>query len=135
MKLRQRKRAWPGIIVIPMIDIMFFLLVFFMLSTMYMTNLKTVPVKLSNMLGAALTEDVAFAITIDKDNQYFIGDAKVDLGILQNYAAKELQHNPNAYVVVRTDAKSDYSAFSDLVDALKAAGVAHFGIATDVEKQ
>lgn len=47
MKLRDvRNRKTPELIIIPMIDIMFFLLVFFMLSTMYMIDLKTIPVKL-----------------------------------------------------------------------------------------
>lgn len=131
MKLHEKKRRLPSIIVIPMIDIMFFLLVFFMLSTMYMTNVKTVPVKLAELHGGAVTDDVAFAITIDKDNHYFVGDAKVDLGILQQYAQKEVQKNANAFIVVRTDANSSYHAFANLVDALKSVGVARFGVATD----
>lgn len=131
MKLHEKKRGLPSIIVIPMIDIMFFLLVFFMLSTMYMTNVKTVPVKLAELHGGAVTDDVAFAITIDKDNHYFVGDAKVDLGILQQYAQKEVQKNANAFIVVRTDANSSYHAFANLVDALKSVGVARFGVATD----
>lgn len=132
MKLRQRRKGLPAVMVIPMIDIMFFLLVFFMLSTMYMTNLKTVPVKLSDIQGSSISQqNVAFAVSIDHDNNYFIGDVKVDLNILSNYAQKELQHNPNTFVVVRTDANSSYSAFSDLVNALKSVGVARFGIATE----
>lgn len=132
MRFRQRKKGLPAVMVIPMIDIMFFLLVFFMLSTMYMTNLKTVPVKLSDIQGSSISQqNVAFAVSIDHDNNYFIGDVKVDLNILRNYAQKEIQHNPNAFVVVRTDANSSYNAFSDLVSALKSVGVARFGIATE----
>ena len=45
MRLRDRRAfGKPEIIIIPMIDIMFFLLVFFMMSTIYMVNLKTVDV-------------------------------------------------------------------------------------------
>lgn len=44
MQLRNvRDRKTPELIIIPMIDIMFFLLVFFMLSTMYMIDLKPFP--------------------------------------------------------------------------------------------
>ena len=47
MRLRDR-RAFekPEVMIIPMIDIMFFLLVFFIMSTLYMVNLKTVDVNL-----------------------------------------------------------------------------------------
>lgn len=131
MKLRGRKRGLPAIIVIPMIDIMFFLLVFFMLSTMYMTNVKTVPVKLSELHGSTVTDDVAFAVTIDAENRYFVGDAKVDLGLLQQYAEKEVRENPNAFIVVRTDVNSSYQSFAALVEAMKSVGVARFGIATE----
>ena len=36
----------PQIMIIPMIDIIFFLLVFFMMSTLYMTNQQSIPVNL-----------------------------------------------------------------------------------------
>ena len=39
----------PKIMIIPMIDIMFFLLVFFMISTLYMVNLKTVDVNIRRL--------------------------------------------------------------------------------------
>ena len=47
MKLRDSRQVkTPDLMIIPMIDIMFFLLVFFMISTMYMVDLKTIPIKL-----------------------------------------------------------------------------------------
>lgn len=45
MRLRDRHAITkPEIMIIPMIDIMFFLLVFFMMSTLSMVNVKTVDV-------------------------------------------------------------------------------------------
>ena len=45
MRLRDRRAgSQPEVMIIPMIDIMFFLLVFFMMSTLYMVNLKTVDI-------------------------------------------------------------------------------------------
>ena len=41
----------PEVIIIPMIDIMLFLLVFFMVSTIYMVHLNTLPV---NLPGGAI---------------------------------------------------------------------------------
>ncbi len=47
MRLRDRRSfRKPEVMIIPMIDIMFFLLVFFMLSTLYMVDLKTIPVNM-----------------------------------------------------------------------------------------
>lgn len=135
MKFKQRAKSLPAVIVIPMIDIMFFLLVFFMVSTMHMTNVNTVPVKLGDMKGSVPVQDVAFAITIDQGGQYYVGDAKVSLPVLQQYAQKEITKNPHAMIILRTDGGSSYQAFSEVVDALKSVGVARFGIATETGEE
>ena len=47
MKIRERRFSEnPRLMVIPMIDIIFFLLVFFMMSTMFMIEQKVLPVVL-----------------------------------------------------------------------------------------
>lgn len=121
----------PSIIVIPMIDIMFFLLVFFMLSTMYMTNLKTVQVKLADLSGSKITQEISFAVTVNEQGDAFIGDTKVDMKTLKKYAEDEMARNPNAMIVLRTDTNSHYGQFSAVLDVLKQAGVSQIGIASD----
>ena len=47
MKLRERRISEnPRLMIIPMIDVIFFLLVFFMMSTMFMVEQKVLPVTL-----------------------------------------------------------------------------------------
>ena len=46
IKLRKRGKKAPEIMLSPMIDMMFLLLIFFIVSAMYMSELKTIPVKL-----------------------------------------------------------------------------------------
>ena len=134
MRLKKNSEEIPSIIVIPMIDIMFFLLVFFMLSTMYMTNLKTVQVKLADLSGSKITQEISFAITVNEQGDAFIGDTKVDMKTLQKYAEDEMARNPNAMIVLRTDTNSHYGQFSTVLDALKQAGVSQIGIASDAGK-
>ena len=131
MRLKKSSDEMPSIIVIPMIDIMFFLLVFFMLSTMYMTNLKTVQVKLADLSGSKITQEISFAVTVNEQGDAFIGDTKVDMKTLQKYAEDEMARNPNAMIVLRTDTNSHYGQFSAVLDVLKQAGVSQIGIASD----
>ena len=57
MRLRNRRSfRKPEVMIIPMIDIMFFLLVFFMLSTLYMVDLKTIPVNMPKVANAPNTD-------------------------------------------------------------------------------
>ena len=131
MRLKKNSEEMPSVIVIPMIDIMFFLLVFFMLSTMYMTNLKTVQVKLAELSGSIITQEISFAVTVNEKGEAFVGDTRVDMKTLKKYAENEVAQNPNAMIVLRTDAGSPYANFSMVLDTLKKAGVSQIGIASD----
>ena len=65
MKLRNyRETKQPDLNIIPMIDIMFFLLVFFMLSTMYMVEQKTIPVNLPQATSATIDNKTNFTVTL-----------------------------------------------------------------------
>lgn len=131
MRLKRRTEELPLINVIPMIDIMFFLLVFFMISTMYFTDLRTVQVRLASLPDSKSTQDISFAVTVDEQGNIFIGENRIELSVLQRYAEKEIQRNPAAIIVLRTDSHSSYEHFSSVVTALKQAGVRQIGIATE----
>ncbi len=132
MKLRDvRARKVPELIIIPMIDIMFFLLVFFMLSTMYMIDLKTIPVKLPQAANAATDTATTFAVTMKADGSIYIGEVQTDLQTLLLQASHEHKNNKNFAVVIRAEKNLEYGEVIKLVDKLKGAGITRFGLATD----
>lgn len=132
MQLRDvRNRKTPELIIIPMIDIMFFLLVFFMLSTMYMIDLKTIPVKLPKAATAATDTTTTFAVSLKNDGTLYLGDALTDIKALIMQASIEQKNNPNFAIVIRADKDVDYGLVIELIDKLKAAGITRFGLATD----
>ncbi len=134
MRLKQKAEELPLINVVPMVDIMFFLLVFFMLSTMYLTDLRTVQVRLASLPDSKSMQDISFAVTVDEQGNTFIGDNKIELPVLRRYAEKEIQRNPDTMIVLRTDARSSYEDFSSVISVLKQAGVSQIGIATEVRE-
>lgn len=132
MKLRDvRARKVPELIIIPMIDIMFFLLVFFMLSTMYMIDLKTIPVKLPQAANAAADTATTFAVTMKADGSIYLGEVQTDFQTLLLQASHEHKNNKNFAVVIRAEKSLEYGEVIKLVDKLKGAGITRFGLATD----
>ena len=132
MQLRDiRNRRAPELNIIPMIDIMFFLLVFFMLSTMYMIDLKTIPIKLPKAATAATDTTTTFAVSMKSDGSIYLGDAKTDIQALIMQASLEQKNNPNFAVVIRADRDIDYGKVITLIDKLKGAGIHRFGLPTD----
>lgn len=135
MKLRDvRTRKAPDLNIIPMIDIMFFLLVFFMLSTMYMIDLKTIPVKLPQAATANTDTSTTFAVSLKADGSIYLGDVQTDLQSLIMQASLEAKNNSNFAIVIRADKDIDYGKVIGVIDKLKAAGITRFGLATDGAK-
>ena len=132
MKLRDnRNLKQPDLMIIPMIDIMFFLLVFFMLSTMYMVDLKTIPLKLPKASHAAAETNANFAVSIKSDGSLWLEDQTVELNSLVKQAQLEQKNNPSFAVIIRADEAVDYGKVVTVLDRLKGAGVQKFGLATE----
>lgn len=130
MRLRNpRELAKPELMIIPMIDIMFFLLVFFMVSTMYMVELKTIPVKLPQAANTVTESTASFAVTLKEDGSLYLGEHRTDMQSLVMQAAAEHRANADLAAVIRADGGVGYGKVIELVDKLKGAGITRFGLA------
>ena len=75
MKLQDHKTSQtPTLMIIPMIDIIFFLLVFFMMSMLNMVTQKTIPVKLPTAATASVDRTKSVPVAIKADGSIFIED-------------------------------------------------------------
>ncbi len=132
MKLRDRRNFKPPeLMIIPMIDIMFFLLVFFMLGTLYMIEQKSLPIKLPEAQNAAVDMTNNFVITMKKDGSLYLEDKPAELGGLLRQAQMESKAKPAMAVIIRAEKDIEYGRVVTLMDNLKKAGVNRFGLATD----
>ena len=132
MRLRDRRSFdKPEVMIIPMIDIMFFLLVFFMVSTLYMVNLKTVDVNMPKAQSAETQMNVTYLVTMKKDGALFLEDRAIEKRVLIEHAKAESARNPRFAVVVRADEGIDYGKVVALLDDFRAAGITRFGLAAE----
>lgn len=132
MKLRDpRQFEKPEIIIIPMIDIMFFLLVFFMISTMSMVDLKTVDVNMPKTKNVETNLSVTYLVTLKKDGSLWLEDKPITQDDLLRRAQVEQSKNSRFAVAIRADETVDYGTLMQLMDALKGAGISRFALAAD----
>ena len=130
MRLRDRRAfGKPEVVIIPMIDIMFFLLVFFIMSTLYMVNVKPVDVNLPQAQSAQTQLNVTYLVTVRKDGSLWLEDQPIDADTLVQQARMESQKNPRFAVVVRADGDMNYSGVMELLDRFRQAGITRFGLA------
>lgn len=117
----------------PMIDMMFLLLIFFIVSAMYMSELKTIPVKLPVASETITQSTVKFTVTIKDDGAYWLGDKVIGKPELVNRAREEQKKDEKFSVVIRADENVQYKAVIGLLDSFKKAGISRVGLATEKE--
>ena len=121
----------PAIMLSPMIDMMFLLLIFFIVSTMQMTELKTIPVKLPVATESVIQNTAKFTVTIKDDGAYWLQDKVISKQELVNKAREEQKKDEKFHVVIRADENVQYKAVIGLLDSFKKAGVSRVGLATE----
>ena len=133
IKLRQRDGGKaPEPMLSPMIDMIFLLLVFFIVSTMYMTEIKSVPIRLPVAQNSETVSKSNFTVTLKKDGTHYLDEQKITLEALVQNASLSSKQDENFAVILRAEATVEYQKVIKLMDALKGGGVTRFGLATDI---
>lgn len=135
MQIRQRPIRRARIEIIPMIDVIFFLLVFFMVSSLALTKLNSLPVALPKTSSNphALKQDVV--LTIKRDGSIFINKAPTTLESLESQLAYEMRDRPQDIVVVNADARANYGFVVQVMDRARQIGVRKFALATEAHRK
>ena len=131
MRFIKKDEGLPQIMVIPMIDIMFFLLVFFMLATINMSNSGSLPIKLASMQNLQQTKLDGLHVAVDKDNKLYVDNMEIKADKLLPLLQKATAANPEMLVILRIDKNSQFYITSELINILKRAGVKRIALAAE----
>lgn len=134
MKLRDlRIDSQPQLMIIPMIDIIFFLLVFFMMSTLYMVEQRTIPVNLPQAAAAQSDMTRSINITVLPDGRVMFEQEEIPLNLLERRVSLELQKQPESVFVLRGDKKVEYGNVIEVLDQMKQAGARRVAVAAELK--
>ena len=132
MRLRDpRYFKQPSFMIIPMIDVMFFLLVFFMMTSLSMVDLRTMGVQLPFASQVEQQLAAQYVVTLRRDGSLWLDDAPIDKETLLASARKQQQKDSRFNVVVRADKGMDYGDVMALLDDFKRVGVVQLGLAAE----
>ena len=115
--------------VIPMIDIIFFLLVFFMVSTLSMTINRGLPVNLPKAASSQRELRESFNITVTKDGEIFLNQELVTLPEITPKVKAGLEKDPELLAIISADEHVIHGTIVDLMDQIRLAGVSRLAIA------
>ena len=131
----------PRIEIIPMVDVMFLLLVFYILSTIAMTTERGIPVSLPSAASGESTRVEETTVTINARGEVYLNRDRIelsDLGSALEAKAQSmpggLEHLREGYVVLNVDMSVPHRSVVSAMDQLRELGISNFSIATDEGK-
>lgn len=133
MKLRNlRNESQPKLMIIPMIDIIFFLLVFFMMSTLYMVERRSLPVALPQATASEVDAGERVVVTLAENGQVQFGEELIPREALRQWTRQELVRRQGQMVILlQADKNLPYGQVVGVLDTLKSAGAQRIVVAVE----
>ena len=135
MRIQRRSIKKARIEIIPMIDTIFFLLVFFMISTLSMSQFKGMPVNLPKAASGQQAPAESAAITIDRDGKLFLNQQAIDKAALGEALRQELAKNAEMLIVINADDGVQHGQVVEVMDIARGVNVARMAIAVKPKEQ
>ena len=127
MKLPRNTPKKARLEIIPMIDTMFFLLVFFMLASLTMTNQQSLPVQLPQAQGLAATASQRVTLTLTRDNSLCYNQEP--LASPQEALQRLQSQTPPPAVLLNADRSISHGQVVEFLDSLRRQGISKVAVA------
>jgi biopolymer transport protein ExbD len=135
MRVPRKESTKARIEIIPMIDVIFFLLVFFMVSTLSMTINRGLPVNLPTAATSQKDLRENFNLTLTQEGEMFLNNEPIALQDLGLRVKAALASEPELMVIINADGEVRHSAVVEAMDELRLAGVARLAIAVRPDRK
>jgi biopolymer transport protein ExbD len=135
MKIRREFSRRPRIEMIPLIDVVFLLLVFFIYSMLSMTVHRGLPVNLPTAATSTVDRETFITITLQRDGRLFVEDREVDTRTLPSLLVKEREKDHDLQVYLRADREVSYHKAVEVMDLVRSAGIRKLALETQWEEK
>jgi biopolymer transport protein ExbD len=130
MKIRRNPARKARIEIIPMIDTMFFLLVFFMLASLSMTVQRGLPVDLPRAASARDEVRDTLTLTLTRDHNLYLDKRKLASPAEAALCLQQrIQTGRSLSVIINADQGVKHGRVVELMDAVRQGGVHRMAIA------
>ena len=119
MRLPNEPDLPPSINIVPMIDVIFAILVFFIVSSLYLTRSEGLPVNLPRAKTAEVQQTKQITVTIDRDGKLSLDSQAAKLDNLKTQIEDLIKTESTAIVVVNADQEVPHGDVIDVIDRLR----------------
>ncbi|MFW6216243.1 MAG: ExbD/TolR family protein [Desulfohalobiaceae bacterium] len=127
---RRRRSGTKELNIAPLIDMVFILLIFFIVTTSFVRE-SGIDVSRPTASSAVSKEDVTILVAIDKNNRVFMEEQEIDVRAVRANVERALAENPEGSVVVVADRGSSTGTAIKVMDGCRQAGAEDVSLAAD----
>lgn len=129
MQLRKGSKRSVILNVTSLIDVLFLLLIFFMISTTFLST-PAIKLELPKAKNADPVRQNPLVIYIDRDGRTFLNDEPIDLALLGAALRGKLAENVDKAVILKADSRVAHGAVVQVMDIVKGAGARRLVVST-----
>ena len=132
----KKGRALDSLNLTPLIDVVFLLLIFFLVATRFAQDDRELPVLLPSAASAVpmIAEPSELVINVDSTGQYMIRGEQMSLAKVESILQRSVVDNPiNQMVIIRADRNVVFQAVVSVMDLCNKLKVASYKISTEAE--
>jgi biopolymer transport protein ExbD len=130
MRLPEEPDNPPQIYLAPMIDVVFALLTFFIMSTLFLTRSQGLPVSLPSAATAQTQKNTQANITIDQSGNLALDQKPIRLEDLANQVRAIVSQNRQTIVILNADERVPHGRVVAVMDRLRTVPNVRLAIAT-----
>jgi len=132
MKFKRRKERQADVDISPLIDMVFILLIFFMVSTTFVKDAK-IDLKRPSASSAQSASTKSLRVTIDRQGALYLDGQPTKPWMLQSKVRDAFRGGADKTVLVVSDSSVPTERLVETIDQIRLAGAADVAVATDKE--
>ena len=128
---RRTRQTTTGLDIAPLIDMVFILLIFFLVNTSFVKE-TGIEVSRPTASTATLENKRPILIAIAPDNRIFMENREIDVRAVRANVERALAENPEAAVIVVADKTSSTGTAIQVMDGCRMAGAVNVSLAASL---
>jgi len=119
MYFKDNNESENSINILPMIDIIFAILSFFIISSLYLTKIDSIKVNLPKSSTAVREQNKPQIITIDNDEKIYFNSNEILLKNISTLIRTNIENIEEPIVILRADTSVKHGLIVNLLDELR----------------
>ena len=131
MYFKEKSETGDSINILPMIDIIFAIVSFFIISSLYLTKIDSIKVNLPKSSTAVREKNKPQIITVDSNERIYFNSNEISLKNIDTIIRTNIENLEEPIVILRADTSVKHGVVVNLLDELRKIENLKVGISTE----